>query len=121
MSSLADFGTPFILDSPKSQDEKIEEARRHGLIGTNHKDIKNVPENEQVMCCKRCGSRNVVVGLPVVKDDEKGAELPYYCNNCDYFGTRVVRIKKIENGTIMVDLVPDGLIGITGSMVGEDY
>jgi len=125
-SNLAGFGIPFILDVPKSREEKIEEARQSGLIGKSHKDIKNVTPNEQVMCCKRCGSRNVVVGMLGKDDDEKGAELPYYCNNCGYSGTRVVRIKKVEqnedgSGRVIVDLVPDGLVGITGSFVGEDY
>ena len=125
-SNLAGFGIPFILDTPKSREEKIEEARRSGLIGNSHKDIKNVPGNEQVMCCKRCGSRKVDIGLPITNDDEKGAELPYYCNNCGYSGTRVIRIKDIkqdENGNnrLVVDLVPDGLVGITGSFVGGDY
>jgi len=125
-SSLAGFGIPFILDAPKSREEKIEEARQSGLIGRSHKDIKNVAPNEQVMCCKRCGSRNVVVGMPITTDQEKGAELPYYCNQCGYEGTRVVRVKDVipnEDGSsrLVVDLVPDGLVGITGSFVGNDY
>lgn len=61
-------------------------------------------------------------------DDEKGGELPYVCNYCGYEGSRVVRIKKFEpvngdpnNTRIVMDLVPDGLVGITGSFIGGTY
>lgn len=57
-----------------------------------------------------------------MSDQEKGAEIPYYCNACDYTGTRPARIKNIsEDGVLEAELIPDGLVGITGSMVGGDY
>lgn len=125
-SNLAGFGIPFILDPPKSREEKIEEARRSGFIGKTHKDIKNVAPNEQVMYCKRCGSLNVLVGSPIMNEEDKGAEIPYVCRDCGFEGTRVARIKNIVNGDngnlrLVADLVPDGLIGITGNMLDGDY
>lgn len=120
-SNLAGFGIPFILNSPKSREEKIEEARRSGYITSN--DPRSINSRREQLCCKKCGSLNVVVGTPIIPDDEKGGELPYLCKECGYTGTRVIRVKSIEpdsknnkNVRLVVDLVPDGLVGITGSM-----
>ncbi len=113
------YGIPYYIPAPLSQEERIEEARRSGLI----RDLKNLDgPNAEVFCCKRCGSTNVIVGYPEIDDDEKGAELPYYCNNCDYSGYRMVRITGMdEEGTLKVQLIPDGLVGLTGTFVGNNY
>jgi hypothetical protein len=125
-SSLAGFGIPFILDAPKSREEKIEEARRSGYIRSNNP--KDINTNREQLCCKRCGSLNIVVGSPIIADEEKGGELPYMCNDCGYTGTRVIRVKNVipskddpNKVKLVADLVPEGLVGITGSLAGTDY
>lgn len=111
-SNLAGFRIPFIFN-PKTPEEKIEEAKRSGLIKKNGNFL-----DEQVMCCKRCGSTNVLVGTPYMTDKEKGCEIPYYCRACDYEGTRVGKLQGVdENGVVKIDLVPDGLVGVYGTMV----
>ena len=121
-SNLAGFGIPFILDAPKSREEKIEEARQSGLIGKRGpKDLVGAPQGQQ-MCCKKCGSRNVQILSFDVTDLEKGCEILYYCNNCGYEGTRVAKVRTVkEDQTVVVDLVPDGLVGLEGygSMLGK--
>ena len=112
-SNLAGFGIPFILDVPKSREEKIEEARRSGLIGDRGpKDLAGALQGQQ-MCCKKCGSRNVQLLSFDVTDLEKGCEILYYCNNCGYEGTRAAKVRTVkEDQTVVVDLVPDGLVMI---------
>lgn len=128
-NGLAGYGIPFIINTPKSREEKIEEARNSGLIGNSPKDIKDVPQNEQRIRCQYCGSLNVSVGFPETDDLEKGAKIPYVCIDCGYEGVRFARIKgfkKIpgsENSRVIVDLIPDSLLGITGSALNgtENY
>lgn len=114
MDNLVGFGIPFILQN-KTREEKIEEARQSGLIGPRgDRDFVGAKYGQELVC-KRCGSRNVIVGYPIVKDQEKGMEIPYECQNCGYEGTRGARAKGVaENGALMVDLIPDGLIGLEG-------
>lgn len=51
-------------------------------------------------------------------DYERGVELYYLCKDCGYEGYRIVKVKDItDDGTLVVDLVPDGLIGVTSSLV----
>ena len=71
------------------------------------------------MCCKRCGSCNIeITDYPNTSDYERGVELHYICRDCGYEGYRIVKIKTItKDGTLVVDLVPDGLIGVTSSLV----
>lgn len=120
--NLAGFGIPFILDMPKSKEEKIEEARRSGLIGTRtERDFVGAKYGQEIVC-KRCGSRNILVEMPIVVDEEKGIEIPYYCKACGYSGSRVAKLKNItDEGTMVVDLIPDGLVGLEGygSLVGN--
>jgi len=115
MNSLTGFGIPFILEQQKTKEERIEEARRSGLIGKrNDQDFVGAKYGQEIIC-KRCGSRNIAVGFPIVKDEEKGIEIPYFCQSCGYEGTRVGRVKNLsDDGTLSVDLIPDGLIGIKG-------
>lgn len=123
INSLTGFGIPFIWQQPKSKEEKIEEARRSGYIKSNNPNDIN-PNREQ-LCCKACGSLRVLVGDPTFLDDEKGMEIPYICDDCGYIGTRVARFVNIEdigNGEqrLVLDLVPDGLVGIAGTLIKED-
>ena len=91
--NLTGFGIPYIIDSPKSKEEKIEEARRSGLIGDRGpKDLAGALQGQQ-MCCKRCGSRNVKLLSFDVTDLEKGCEIFYYCKNCGYEGTRAAKVR----------------------------
>lgn len=123
-SDLTGFGIPFIMDIPKSREEKIEEARRSGLIGKRHdQDFAGAKYGQEIVC-RNCGSRNVVVGQPLHRDLEKGIEIPYYCNQCGYEGIRVAKIKGLsDDGVLDVDLIPDQLIGLEGygSFLGEQY
>lgn len=119
MDGLVGFGLPFLY-FPKSEEEKIEEARRSGYIKSN--DPHDINPNREQLCCKACGSLNVSVGNPIYLDDEKGIEIPYLCLNCGYVGSRVAQIKDIEDGSdggtrLIVDLVPNGLVGIAGSLI----
>lgn len=120
--NLTGFGIPYIIDSPKSREDKIEEARRSGLIGDQGpKDLMGALRGQQ-MCCKRCGSRNVKLLSFDVTDLEKGCEIFYYCKNCGYEGTRAAKVRTVkEDQTVVVDLVPDGLVGLEGygSMLGK--
>jgi ribosomal protein L40E len=115
MSDLVGFGIPYILDMPKTKEEKVEEARRSGLIGNkNDQDFVGAKYGQEIVC-RRCGSKNVIVGMPSGQDPEKGLEIPYYCRDCGYEGTRVARVKQItDDGTLIVDLIPDNLIGVEG-------
>lgn len=121
MDGLVGYGIPFIF-TPKSKEEKIEEARQSGLIGSRgDHDFVGAKYGQEIIC-KRCGSRDIIVGPPVQNDSEKGVEIPYLCRKCGYEGTRVARVKDIQdNGTIVVDLIPDGLVGLEGygSFLGE--
>lgn len=115
-------GAPFIY-TPKTTEEKIEEARQSGYINSNNPfDINS---NREQLCCKACGSLNVAVGTLIYLDDEKGIEIPYLCYDCGYIGSRVAHIRNIEdtvdgNYCVVVDLVPDGLVGIAGTLIGGD-
>ena len=113
-NGLVGYGIPFIFN-PKSREDKIEEARQSGLIGKRgDHDFVGAKYGQEIIC-KRCGSRNILVGEPTFKDYEKGVEIPYYCQKCGYEGIRVAKVKKIiEDGTLVVDLVPDGLVGLEG-------
>lgn len=106
------FENAYSLLMPRTKEEKIEEARRSGLIGKSEKDIKDVPGNPQRLYCKRCGSPNVICFSPNVDDVEKGGILPYQCKDCGYEGTRGIRIVTFDDKTMVVDLLPDGLIGV---------
>lgn len=121
MDGLVGYGIPFIF-TPKSREEKIEEARQSGLIGNKgDRDFIGAKYGQEIVC-KRCGSRNIVVMPPIQDDFEKGVEIPYYCKKCGYEGTRVARVKRMEeNGTLVVDLIPDGLVGLEGygSFLGQ--
>ncbi len=123
MDSLVGYGIPFIF-TPKSREEKIEEARQSGLIGNKgDHDFVGAKYGQEIIC-KRCGSRNIIVGEPFQEDFEKGIEIPYFCKDCKYEGTRVAKVKKVQDdGTLVVDLIPDGLIGLEGygSLTGERY
>ena len=114
MNDLVGFGVPFLLNS-KSQEDKIEEARQSGLIGKNgNQDFVGAKYGQEIVC-RKCGSRNIAVGLPVVTDLEKGLEIPYTCRYCGYEGTRVAKAKNIkDDGTLVVDLIPDSLVGLDG-------
>lgn len=120
--NLTGFGIPYIIDSPKNREDKIEEARRSGLIGDRGpKDLAGALQGQQ-MCCKRCGSRNVKLLSFDVTDLQKGCEIFYYCNSCGYEGTRAAKVRTVkEDQTVVVDLVPDGLVGLEGygSMLGK--
>lgn len=111
MSNLYGFGLPFIMDTPKSREESLEEARKSGLI-KSEKDLRgpNAPE----FCCKACGSKNLVVGMPTALDTDKGVELPYICKDCGYEGMANIRIRNFEGTKIIADIIPDGLVGVTG-------
>ena len=98
-----------------SREEKIEEARRSGLIKNEH-DLKGPKAIH--LCCKNCGSDRIQVGTPGINDDEKGCEIPYYCTECGYHGLAPAKIKGIsQDGTLSVDLIPDGLVGVVGHMI----
>lgn len=79
----------------------------------------------QQLCCKNCGSLNVAVFSPYIKDQEKGCEIPYRCKDCGYEGARVARVKDIsDDGVLTVDLIPDGLVGLPngyGNMAYGNY
>ena len=111
---LPSFGMPQIF-FPKSREEKIEEARQSGLIGPRgDQDFVGAKYGQEIVC-RRCGSRNILVGRPTKIDDEKGMEIPYYCRQCEYEGTRVAKARGVaEDGTLIVDLIPDTLIGLEG-------
>lgn len=100
---------PFLINVPKTKQEKLEEWKISN---------KGFDEKQEVMCCKKCGSLHIdILGWYASIDNEKGAELYYECRDCGYEGTRVVKIKKItDDGTLVVDLVPQGLIGVTSSL-----
>ena len=112
MNNLWSYGLPFIY-TPKTEEEKIEEAKASGLLNENDTFIG---ASGQTFCCKNCGSLNVVVYHPIWRDDEKGCEIPYHCRDCGYKGTRVAKIKNIQDGkngaALVIDLIPDGLVGI---------
>lgn len=112
--SLAGYGLPFIFN-PKTREEKIEEARQSELIGKkNDYDFAGAKYGQEIVC-RNCGSHNVTVGFPGVSDVEKGVEIPYFCRQCGYEGKRIARVKKItDDGTMVVDLVPENLIGVEG-------
>ena len=112
--NLVGYGIPFIFN-PKTREEKIEEARQSGLIGKNgDHDFVGAKYGQEIVC-KRCGSRNIRVAEPISKDLEKGVEIPYTCVSCGYQGTRVARVKNLtDDGTLVVDLIPDGLVGLEG-------
>ncbi len=113
MDGLIGFGLPFLINSTKSREEKIEEARNSGFIGKDGR-LSSAPLGQQLVC-QKCGSKNVVVGLPSAKDLEKGLEIPYYCNQCGYEGTRVAKAKNVsDDGTLEVELVPEKLVGLSG-------
>lgn len=120
-NGLVGYGIPFIFN-PKSREDKIEEARQSGLIGKKgDHDFVGAKYGQEIIC-KRCGSRDIIVGEPVVEDYEKGVEIFYRCQKCGYRGTRAAKIKKITaDGTLIVDLIPDGLVGLEGygSFVGQ--
>lgn len=113
-NGLVGYGIPFIFNS-KSQEDKIEEARQSGLIGKKgDHDFVGAKYGQEIVC-KRCGSRDIVVEFPVISDLEKGLEIPYTCRNCGYEGSRVAKAKKLtDDGTLVVDLIPDSLIGLDG-------
>lgn len=118
MDGLIGFGLPFLY-FPKSEEEKIEEARRSGYIRSNDPNDIN-PDREQ-LCCKACGSLRVLPNDPIYTDDEKGIEISYVCYDCGYVGSRAARIKSIDDAPdggccLVVDLVPDGLVGIAGTI-----
>ena len=121
MDGLVGYGIPFIF-TPKSREEKIEEARQSGLIGDKGDHDFVGAKYGQSFVCKKCGSCNVVLGSPEVSDYEKGIEIPYWCSDCGYIGTRVGRFKAFEDdGTLVIDLIPDGLVGLEGygSFLGQ--
>ena len=109
-NSMFGLMNPFLINTPKTKEEKLEEWKK-----TN----KGFNEQQEVLCCKKCGSRDVqILGYPTTLDYERGAELYYICRSCGYEGYRIVKIKTItEDGTLVVDLVPDGLIGVTSSLI----
>lgn len=109
-NSMFGIMNPFLINIPKTKEEKLEEWKRSN---------KGFNEKQEVMCCKKCGSRNIeITDYPATLDYERGVELPYICRDCGYEGYRIVKIKKItSDGTLVVDLVPDGLIGVTSSLV----
>lgn len=120
-NNLLGFGLPFLY-LPKSREEKIEEAYRSGYIKSYNPD--DINSNRERLCCKACGSLNVIPGEPIYVDNDKGVEIPYLCLDCDYIGSRAARIKSFDDAPdggicLMVDLVPDGLVGVTGMMLGE--
>ena len=121
MSGLVGYGVPFIF-TPKSREEKVEEARQSGLIGNRgDRDFVGAKFGQEIVC-RRCGSRKILVGNPILIDNEKGAEIPYVCRDCGYEGSRVARIKGISNeGVLQVDLIPDSLVGLEGygSFIGQ--
>lgn len=123
-NGLIGFGIPYIINAPKSKEEKIEEARRSGFIGSHgDRDFVGAKYGQEIVC-KHCGSRNILVGQPITKDNDKGIEIPYLCKDCGYEGSRVARAKKVtEDGTLVVDLIPDGLIGVEGygTLTGKRY
>ena len=97
-----------ILPSFKSKEEKIEEARRSGLL--NNK--------KEVLCCKKCGSLRIQVMTPLIDDAEKGAQLPYTCMDCGYDGIANLKILNIdEKGVLQTELIPQGLVGVVGSFI----
>lgn len=75
VNGLAGYGIPFIILSPKSREEKIEEARRSGYINSNNPN--DINSNREKLCCQACGSLRVSVGEPIYLDNEKGLEIPY--------------------------------------------
>jgi hypothetical protein len=114
IDGLIQYGVPFIFNS-KSKEEKIEEARQSGLIGKQGDHDFIGAKYGQEIVCKRCGSRNVLVHQPIVEDLEKGVEIPYTCKDCGYEGTRAAKVKKLtDDGTLIVDLIPESLIGVEG-------
>ena len=113
MDGLVGFGLPFLINSTKSRDEKIEEARKSGLI-KNEYDLRG--PNAQVFCCRFCGSKNLAVGMPDASDFDKGMQVPYICKDCGYEGLIPVKVRKVENGTLEVDVIPDGLIGVVSHL-----
>lgn len=120
---MSNFSAPLILN-PMTKEEKIEMARQSGLIGKKHDHDFAGAKYGQEIVCRNCGSRNIVVGMPMQQDLEKGVEIPYVCRECGYEGIRVARVKAINpDGTLVVDLIPDILIGIEGygSMTGSRY
>ena len=91
--------------NPKTKEEKIEEARRSGLLQR--------AKTEQ-LCCKRCGSLNIIVWQPDALDLEKGIVLPYTCKDCGYEGEANLKVIGLnDNGVLETELVPQGLVGIT--------
>ncbi len=101
--------SPVILPSSKSKEEKIEEARKSGLL--------EKAKTEQ-LCCKKCGSLNIIVLHPETSDPEKGVVLPYVCKDCGYEGEANLKIIGIDkNGILQTELVPQGLVGITNSFI----
>lgn len=99
-----------------SREEKIEEARRSGLI-KNEYDLRG--PKAPVLCCKNCGSVRLLVGTPGINDQEKGCEIPYHCQECGYDGLASAKIKGIKDGVLSVDIIPDGLVGTVGHMIPD--
>lgn len=62
--------------------------------------------------------------MPRQEDFEKGIEIPYTCKRCGYNGSRIGRLRSIkDDGTLVMDLVPEILIGLEGygSLTGNYY
>lgn len=121
--NLSGFEIPYIINAPKSIEEKIEEARRSGYINSNNPN--DINSNREQLCCQACGSLKVSPGTLIYLDDAKGVEIPYLCLNCGYVGTRVAHIKNLVSADdggqcLVVDLVPDGLVGIAGTLINKD-
>ena len=74
-SDLNGFEIPYIINAPKSVEEKIEEARRSGYINSNNPN--DINSNREQLCCRACGSLKVSPGTPIYLDDAKGVEIPY--------------------------------------------
>ena len=122
-SDLNGFEIPYIINAPKSVEEKIEEARRSGYINSNNPN--DINSNREQLCCRACGSLKVSPGTPIYLDDTKGVEIPYLCLNCGYVGTRAACIRNLvpaDDGgdCLVVDLIPDGLVGIAGTLINND-
>ena len=92
-------------------------------------DYKTFPNdinsNREQLCCQACGSLKVSPGTLIYLDDAKGVEIPYLCLNCGYVGSRAARIKNLvpaDDGgqCLVVDLIPDGLVGIAGTLINKD-
>lgn len=120
---MNNFSAPLIINSTMTREERIEEARKSGLIGKKHDHDFAGAKYGQEIVCRKCGSRDIVVETPVQEDLEKGVEIPYVCRTCGYEGVRVGKVKAIRDNILVIDLIPDILIGLEGygSMTGNYY